>query len=428
MESTRAHNLSSCRAPELQLAAAIYSGGLALRQMAYLTIRSSAVAGCAAQAVLQGQISIHESTHITMLGVLVEGTLVLAAAQAVHLNLAPGSRMTVSTASQPNGLELVAVDSAVELQLDGSGFDIQCLACPELAVQLPAGLNCSLELADGLVDCGSTGQLSLMQPPQSLTVSAAASELWVYAAPSSVCSLSVVADVLFVQPGTAGSMSNVNECPQFMHLHGKNRLEMAPLAVLNSAGLRLSSDGKLIVHSSAILNASVPSLIAATPAGVWMYAPSVRFAGTVLAASNWQLTHKNSRAGSRCETPAAIEIWGEEIHLDSGAVVNGSSEQFGRTVLIGGGFEGKCEENCPGLATQLLVDEDVHILSNGGDGGCVALWANVKTVFEGQIEARGSDSGNGGFVEVLACSAVCVLHVVMNRIVRMSTEIGPPNE
>jgi hypothetical protein len=87
--------------------------------------------------------------------------------------------------------------------------------------------------------------------------------------------------------------------------------------------------------------------------------------------------------------------------LDSSATLDVSGASGGGTVLLGGNFHG--QGSLP-KATNVIVNSGATILANAvlqGDGGRVALWSTLGTVFDGRIEANGgANSGNGGYVEV----------------------------
>ncbi|MEE3715755.1 CHAT domain-containing protein [Tumidithrix elongata RA019] len=95
-----------------------------------------------------------------------------------------------------------------------------------------------------------------------------------------------------------------------------------------------------------------------------------------------------------------IGIFGEKVGLVN-ARIDASGLNGGGTVLIGGDFQGK--GTVPN-ALRMFIDSnsriDVSAILNG-DGGKTIVWSDQNTRFLGTILAQGgTQSGNGGFVEV----------------------------
>lgn len=95
-----------------------------------------------------------------------------------------------------------------------------------------------------------------------------------------------------------------------------------------------------------------------------------------------------------------ITITGRDITLQGANIATGGNGDGG-SINIGGAFQGG--GTLPS-ALYLGVDVDTVITADAGqtgDGGRVILWSDIRTDFDGQISARaGTDSGDGGFVEV----------------------------
>ncbi len=126
--------------------------------------------------------------------------------------------------------------------------------------------------------------------------------------------------------------------------------------------------------------------------------------------------------------PGAIAVLGNKVGV-IGANIDASGVNGGGTVLIGGDYQGK--GTIP-TALFTFVSSDSTIKANGfispfstqssgagtgapplqstqhsalstqhsSAGGRVIVWADKTTVFHGTVTARGSDRGNGGFVEI----------------------------
>ncbi|RCW89008.1 MBG domain-containing protein [Paracoccus lutimaris] len=95
-----------------------------------------------------------------------------------------------------------------------------------------------------------------------------------------------------------------------------------------------------------------------------------------------------------------IDITGARIAL-AGATLDASGNAGGGVIRVGGDFGGDGDMQRAGTLT---VDADTRIRADGltrGDGGRIVLWSDQRTLFNGGISARGgSESGDGGFVEV----------------------------
>ncbi|MEQ9368827.1 MAG: filamentous hemagglutinin N-terminal domain-containing protein [Coleofasciculus chthonoplastes F3-SA18-01] len=107
--------------------------------------------------------------------------------------------------------------------------------------------------------------------------------------------------------------------------------------------------------------------------------------------------------GSLTAPGGLVQVLGERVGLLDNARIDVSSQTGGGTVLIGGGFQGNGD--VPN-ARRTFIGSDVIINADTlttGDGGNVIVWADEVTGFYGTISARGgTESGNGGFVEVSA--------------------------
>jgi len=95
-----------------------------------------------------------------------------------------------------------------------------------------------------------------------------------------------------------------------------------------------------------------------------------------------------------------ISILGEQVKL-SNALVTSSAKNGGGEIRIGGDFQGKGELQ---TAEYTSIDSLSRISAdalNNGDGGTIIVWADNRTEMHAAISAiGGSETGNGGFVEV----------------------------
>jgi len=97
-----------------------------------------------------------------------------------------------------------------------------------------------------------------------------------------------------------------------------------------------------------------------------------------------------------------VQILGDKVGLLDLSAIDASGLIGGGTVLVGGDFQGINPEILN--ADVIYVGEEVSIQADAvseGDGGKVILWADNTTRYYGDITAKGgSESGDGGFVEV----------------------------
>ncbi|MBD0334548.1 MAG: filamentous hemagglutinin N-terminal domain-containing protein, partial [Cyanobacteria bacterium Co-bin13] len=100
------------------------------------------------------------------------------------------------------------------------------------------------------------------------------------------------------------------------------------------------------------------------------------------------------------ETGGALQVLGDRVAV-VGADINASGTSSGGTVLIGGDYQG--QGSVP-TASRTYVDAGSSVsvdAQTAGDGGEAIVWADKAAQFYGSITARGgSESGDGGFVEV----------------------------
>ena len=95
-----------------------------------------------------------------------------------------------------------------------------------------------------------------------------------------------------------------------------------------------------------------------------------------------------------------VNVLGDKVGVVAGKI-DASGTNGGGTVLIGGDYKGQGEVP---HASRTFIDSDSVITADAvenGNGGKVIAWADEVTAFYGKISATGgSNSGDGGFVEV----------------------------
>ena len=92
---------------------------------------------------------------------------------------------------------------------------------------------------------------------------------------------------------------------------------------------------------------------------------------------------------------------GGDVLLGDNAIISANGELGGGTINIGGDYLGGGDID---RAENVYAAADTKITANttgeNGSGGRVIVWSENKTIFAGEIEAKGgSASGDGGFVE-----------------------------
>lgn len=96
-----------------------------------------------------------------------------------------------------------------------------------------------------------------------------------------------------------------------------------------------------------------------------------------------------------------VVMLGNTVQSSGNATIDVSGDHGGGTILLGGDYQGKNSDIRNALYN--YSTPTVRLFANAltqGNGGKVILWADKKTVFQGNIEARGGSlGGNGGFVE-----------------------------
>ncbi len=96
-----------------------------------------------------------------------------------------------------------------------------------------------------------------------------------------------------------------------------------------------------------------------------------------------------------------VEMLGKNVLNLSGSEINASGDAGGGTILLGGDYQGK--NPLVRNASFNYLDANARVFANAlsqGNGGKIIQWANNKTMFLGQMEAKGGSlGGNGGFVE-----------------------------
>ncbi len=97
-----------------------------------------------------------------------------------------------------------------------------------------------------------------------------------------------------------------------------------------------------------------------------------------------------------------VKFLGKLVGLLDDSSVDAAGETGGGKILVGGTFQGK--DAVIQNAEKTIVAANVNIKANAnttGNGGEVIIWSDIFTQYYGSIEAMGgSQSGNGGFVEV----------------------------
>lgn len=156
---------------------------------------------------------------------------------------------------------------------------------------------------------------------------------------------------------------------------------------------QVTGDGRIVLKATQSATLEADSLTTANgPRGGTV---TVEAGDTVLVAGTIQANGSDGTGGT-------VEVLGNKVGLIDGASIDVSGESGGGTVLVGGDFQGANPDVQNAYRT--YVGPDATIAADAvtsGDGGRVVVWSDDTTRFYGSISARGgSESGDGGFVEV----------------------------
>lgn len=113
------------------------------------------------------------------------------------------------------------------------------------------------------------------------------------------------------------------------------------------------------------------------------------------------------------EQGGRIEILGDTIELQDGALVDASGHQSGGEILIGGGQQGLNPDINNATSTSIAQHAQVHAdATEHGKGGRVIVFAENDVHVHGEITARGGlNGGDGGFIETSGLDWLDITHV-----------------
>lgn len=96
-----------------------------------------------------------------------------------------------------------------------------------------------------------------------------------------------------------------------------------------------------------------------------------------------------------------VEILGDHINVEDGALVNASGISGGGEILIGGDRQGLNPDIRNATSTTIAAGAEVHADAiQSGKGGKVIVFAESDVHVHGEVTARGgADGGDGGFIE-----------------------------
>ena len=208
--------------------------------------------------------------------------------------------------------------------------------------------------------------------------------------------------------GRLGVLGNAN-----LFLLNPNGIVFGPNSSLDVAGsFTATTANEIALGDQGFFSATQPEnsqLLAIAPRALYFDQQTrpvgnIHNAGSLVVGSGSSLTLRGNQitnTGSLIASKGTVRILGDRIGLLENAYIDVSSTTGGGNVFIGGSYQGKGE--LPN-ASQPFIGPNVTINANAsanGDGGKVVVWADKDTRFSGKISARGgSNSGNGGFVEV----------------------------
>ncbi|WP_415891615.1 filamentous hemagglutinin N-terminal domain-containing protein [Neptuniibacter sp. PT8_73] len=107
-------------------------------------------------------------------------------------------------------------------------------------------------------------------------------------------------------------------------------------------------------------------------------------------------------ATSELGTGGQIDVTGDHVAIDGGALLDVSGQNGGGHIRVGGGYQGNDADI--NNAEKTYVADTATLKADAiesGDGGEVIVWADEFTNYKGSISAKGgSQNGDGGFAEV----------------------------
>nr|MBI1228770.1 filamentous hemagglutinin N-terminal domain-containing protein [Cytophagales bacterium] len=120
--------------------------------------------------------------------------------------------------------------------------------------------------------------------------------------------------------------------------------------------------------------------------------------GNAIVLNEGEISAKGLNTG---ETGGEVELLADHVGVMDNASIDVSGDQGAGRVLVGGEYQGQGDTQ---TAKVTYVANTAKIKANSitdGNGGEIIIWADDTTRYYGDIEAEGgTNSGNGGFVEV----------------------------
>ena len=103
-----------------------------------------------------------------------------------------------------------------------------------------------------------------------------------------------------------------------------------------------------------------------------------------------------------------VHMLGDRVGILDEAAIDVSGSSGGGTVFVGGDYQGSNPEIQNASRTYISPEGSIKADAiKSGDGGEVIVWSEESTGFYGDISARGgTESGNGGFVEISGKTAL----------------------
>jgi filamentous hemagglutinin family protein len=154
-----------------------------------------------------------------------------------------------------------------------------------------------------------------------------------------------------------------------------------------------TEDGRIVLKATRNATVDAGSILSANgPSGGQV---TIQSGGTTIVDGTVSATGSAGKGGS-------VQVLGNLVGLGDNARVDVSGETGGGKVLVGGDFQGKNPAVQNASRTYFGPNATIRADALGnGDGGTVVVWSDNVTGAYGAISARGgSQSGNGGLVEV----------------------------
>ena len=172
----------------------------------------------------------------------------------------------------------------------------------------------------------------------------------------------------------------------------------SPLSVVNSG--QVNAEGGTVQISAETADALVTSVV---NLGGQINAPTGAVAADAGATGQLIVGGTVDVSGKAAgQAGGAVTLTGQDVAIESGALIDASGSAGGGSIKVGGGAHG-ADANVRNAATTSVAAGATLDASaiDKGNGGTIAVWSDQQTNFAGMVKATGgATGGDGGFAEV----------------------------